>query len=474
MLATSGNRTGKRLGLFALLLVGGVAAADQLQMPRDDPAAELRARTREGEQQSRAFPQPPVLPPRNGIRQVDRAAIEAIVGPIRPKPVATGGRALAVAVDPPSTCLQKSFPAVSGSGGVGWLVCIQDMWTKGLWIGPVFLQRTAGGAWIQVIERAGLADIFVPYHNGQPRLYDMEWTSQLDVVNQQDAGSNGSLISIVKGTLPTVVAEVRERGLAWMCKQITMDSRRGEEFVVWGVSDAGNYDNIIHYGFRDDGTISFRVGHTGYNNTVFPGQTHMHTALWRVDMDLNGGSGNSAYMFMHREPAGPLNLDPLKANDTTQPFNFGAEGSIRWNGFQFGALMIEDAATNASGKHIGYEFKPLKGGEGTARHFGTNESWTQYDFHVTVYHPNELAWATPAPAPHPDTYLPLQLSNHESVMNNDVVAWLLSAVHHEPTDEDNAAGGGPGVTGVHWSGFDVVPHNLFDANPLGGPKACWP
>jgi len=22
---------------------------------------------------------------------------------------------------------------------------------------------------------------------------------------------------------------------------------------------------------------------------------------------------------------------------------------------------------------------------------------------------------------------------------------------------------------MHWSGFDLVPHNLFDANPLGGP-----
>ena len=466
MLAASSIQTRTGWGFALLLLMCGAAVADQPQLPRDDPVAQQRARIREAELQSRAVPQLPAAPLRNGIKQIDRAAIEGIVGPIRAKQGA--GRPALVGPQAQSLCFQKSFPqAVAGSGGVSWLVCVTDMGTKALWVGPVYLQRTAAGPWISVLYQAGLADIFVPYHQGLPRLYDMEWVSQLSVVTQQDAGTNGTPVSIVKGALPTVVTEVRERGLAWLCKQNSMDSRRGEEFVVWGVSDAGNYDNVIQYSFRDDGTISFRVGHTGYNNPNYPVQTHMHTSLWRVDMDLGTPSGNTAYFVGHREPL----ANPLQAVDTSQLFGSGFEGRARWNGPQFGALLIEDTATNASGKHIGYEFKPLQGGEGTPRHYGSGELWTQYDFHVTVYHPNELGWAAPVPpAPHPGAYLPLHLNN-ESIVATDLIAWILSAVHHEPTDENNGASG-PGVNLIHWSGFDVVPHNLFDANPLGAPNAC--
>jgi hypothetical protein len=29
-----------------------------------------------------------------------------------------------------------------------------------------------------------------------------------------------------------------------------------------------------------------------------------------------------------------------------------------------------------------------------------------------------------------------------------------------------------GITFVHWQGFDLQPHNLFDFNPLGGPSSA--
>jgi hypothetical protein len=59
--------------------------------------------------------------------------------------------------------------------------------------------------------------------------------------------------------------------------------------------------------------------------------------------------------------------------------------------------------------------------------------------------------------------------------------WHVSSVYHDPHDEDQASFaadpsfGHKGVTLMHWSGFDLVPHNLFDANPLGAPhrhEAC--
>lgn len=436
--------------------------------PIDDDNARHRALIEEAERNSRAFVQPPPGPPRNGIKQFARSSLEQIVGPIRPKP-GVSHAAPGAALLPPkfSTCLQKTFPSVvSGPGGVSWMVCVTDLGRKGLAVGPVLLQRTPpSGPWIVVLNQASLAEIFVPYHDGDihHRLYDLQWTTQLAQLTQQDAGSNGSLISLgTVTTPPSVVAEVRERGLAWLCKQKSMASRRGEEFVVWGMSDAGNYDNIIQFGFRDDGTISFRVGHTGYNEPLYPLVAHMHTSLWRVDIDLNGWAADSAYLTQHREPASG---HPLQATDVAIPFNLGREGWAQWYQQVFNGLLIEDSSTNASGKHIGYEFQPLV--TGTARHFGTPEFWTTKDFFVSVQDPNSI-WQDLVT---PDKYLIPEVSDQQPVLNNDLVVWVVSAAHHDPTDEDKSANG-QGVTLMHWSGFDAIPHNLFDANPLGAPPTC--
>jgi hypothetical protein len=55
-----------------------------------------------------------------------------------------------------------------------------------------------------------------------------------------------------------------------------------------------------------------------------------------------------------------------------------------------------------------------------------------------------------------------------------IVLWYIGSVHHEPTDADNQMGNGgrTGITLVHWTGFEMNPHNFFDYNPLGGPGRC--
>jgi primary-amine oxidase len=483
MSAVSGLRTKLGVGLALLLAVAyGAGAGEQpgpavagpgvqAAAPINDDNARHRALIEEAERNSRAFVQPPPGPPRNGIRQFPLSSLERIVGPIPPKPGAANRAASAALVPPPppklSTCLQKTFPfGVSGPGGVSWIVCLTDLGHKALAAGPVLLQRTPpSGPWLVVLNQASLAEIFVPYHDGDihHRFYDLMYTQQLAQLTQQDAGVNGSLISLGTSAPPTVVAEVRDRGLAWLCKQKSMASRRGEEFVVWAMSDAGNYDNIVQFGFRDDGTMTFRVGHTGYNEPLYPLIPHMHTSLWRVDIDLNGWSADSAYLTQHREPAPG---GPLVATDVTIPFTGGKEGFTQWYQQVFNSLLIEDGSTNSSGKHIGYEFQPLV--TGTARHFGPVEFWTTKDFFVSVYEPNSV-WQTGVT---PDQYLIPEVSDHQSVLNNDLVAWVVSAAHHDPTDEDNGPNSGRGVTLIHWSGFDAVPHNLFDANPLGAPASC--
>jgi primary-amine oxidase len=427
----------------------------------------------QGERASRAIPPSPrpAVPLNNGIEQIpiDTSRSNEFFKEDGKQPDAQTLRSGRRESAPPPRCpyspgmktasLVKAFPEVT------WHVCVRDMGLKGLWIGPVYLKRTASGPWMKVLQQAGLAEIFVPYHKTNFRPYDLRFTSRLDQVLAQDAGSNGSLITLTEESVPTVVAEIRERGVAWLCKQNTSAARRGQEFFVWGISDAGNYDNIVQYSFRDDGGMSFRMGNTGYNFPELPNESHTHAGLWRVDMDLNGGKNNSAYWLRHKEPF----PSELQARDIKEPFK--AEGARRWNTAEPSSLLIEDAATNAFGNNLGYEFTLAQAA--TFRHYGPKESWTQNDVYVTVHHPAELAWTTKwAP---PDDYLLPQL-NGESAINADLIVWIKGSVHHDPIDEDKSAkdrgGGNTGITLTHWSGFNVEPHNLFNANPMGGPVKC--
>jgi primary-amine oxidase len=507
-MATIRTFGGTLLATVALALPGAVALA---QSDRPAQAGRQDARTSEDRmlafrrrieadyRANRAMRPPPRTtgPAANGIielpadgsarsgfskddsRPAASEAVQRLVGPAaaRPQPPATppppcfGG--------PHSASLLKVFPDVT------WHVCVRDMGRVGLWVGPVHLRRTVGGPWITVLYEAGLADIFVPYHTTNFRPYDMRWTQGLSQLGPQDTGLNGSLIWLQGEILPTVVAEVRERGIGWLCKgPNTQPTYRAQEFVVWGISDAGNYDNIIEFGFRDNGAMTMRMGNTGFNAGGPPApppvEPHTHVALWRVDMDLNGNGGDTATWLTHGEPGPTVPLP--QAQDVRTPFN--VEGSRRWSEGENAGLLIEDNATNAFGNRLGYQFVPVD--NFPSRHFGpTNqvdptEMWTQNDIYVTRWSPSELSWIAPYfyPGPwlDPDHYLLTHL-NGQSTNGQDLVVWVKSAVDHHPTDEDRShadlgTSNMTGVTPTHWSGFRIEPYNLFNSNPMGGPSAC--
>lgn len=370
-----------------------------------------------------------------------------------------------------SACIQQTFPSVE------WRICIENKGIKGLWLNLVYLKRPGSSTFTEVIYEAGPAEIFTPYHEGSTRLYDTGATLPIGMpgssareVTQADAGPFGLLVTLPNNPVPSVVAETRDRGVAWLCKGDTATVWRSTELLLWSIYDTGNYDYITQYGFRDDGTITFRLGGTGYNNpnlpTPGPFNAHTHDVLWRVDMDLNGSPGDSVYQFKHEEPT-----NSLTATDSKVPFNGGVEGRSDWNANEFSTLIIEDSKTNANGNKIGYELVPFR--EGTARHYGAQEDWTRSDFWVTRYNGSERGFITDTNAPRPDTYL-LGFINGQSILNADIVVWHVSSAHHDPHDEDLDIDRKPGVTLIHWTGFELRPHNLFDYNPLGGPKRCGP
>ncbi|HEV3485892.1 MAG TPA: hypothetical protein VG106_10825, partial [Vicinamibacterales bacterium] len=350
----------------------------------------------------------------------------------------------------PHACIEVSFPET------GWRTCISNQGRRGLAIGPTDLRRGPNAPWMRVLREASIADIFVPYHFLPFRLYDNQaftLASMLEV-NQEDAGPHGELVTLSGQTRPRVVSELRDRGVAWICKERIHTVRRGQELVLWGVQDAANYDYIIEFRLRDDGSIGFRLGASGYNNPfaapISTTDAHMHNVLWRVDIDLNGAGGDSARLVTHEEGA----QGPLFSEDHEVPFNNGREGLAVWEPERFLTIAVEDETVNSYGNPIGYA---IRGGpEGLARHLGQEatltrqEKFTKSDFAVTRYSKverDEFFDNAGVRYLDPDEYLLGErgfagrgVSNGESVENADIVLWHRTSTHHDPHDEDHAPG----------------------------------
>jgi primary-amine oxidase len=366
--------------------------------------------------------------------------------------------------DPPAQEVTAEF-LISESGGIeprkgtAWKVHFARGVHKGLYITGAWFKRDLSEPWIKVLNDARVAELFVPYHQGHPRYYDLtSFQFPLNEVKAEDAGPFGTLMPPFQGDpFATVVKEVRDRGLAW--KDYAHGVRRGRELVLWGALEAGNYMYIMSYAFHDDGTIAFRVGATGQNLPGRRYEAHVHSAHWRIDIDLFDGKKNSAMLMKHVEDS-----SSLTAEDVKEPFNGGIEGGVDWDHKEFTMIRVQCEKKNARGELIGYDLMPLR--YGSPRH---NEEFTRHDLWVTRSHPER-------PMDFIFANLPNLIKDEEPVEETDLVLWTNSAVHHEPRHEDGKPNSGPrvwpgddaweGSALLMWSGFDLRPRNLFDRTPF--------
>jgi hypothetical protein len=388
--------------------------------------------------------------------------------------------------------LQSTLCRLTHFTEVSWNVCLVWAEDKGIWIASADIMRKPGGPWIRVLNESGPSEIFTPYHDNPPtHLVDMNAWACVAPLTPGEAGS-GTLLTIATNypagqcsAGPNVVEEIRNREIAYLCKDFTSEFRRGQEVVYWSVFDPGNYDYIVQYGFRDDGTITFRMGATGFNNPIRPFEAHMHNALWRIHPDIGGGGVSNVFLDTHMESLPPVPPGPSLATDSSQPVL--TEGSFDFDPKGFTMLRVEGTSQNQLHHRIGYVLEPML--EGSSLHEDTLPVWpndtelfAQHDFFVTKFNSSELLTSIGDPTgtsvsyQDPDNYLFASPPN-EPVTNADVVLWYRSSAHHMPHDEDRPDWPGHtspkyGITLVHWMGFDFVPHNFFDFNPLGGPHTC--
>lgn len=350
--------------------------------------------------------------------------------------------------------VQQSFPT-NGPAQTSWSICWREVAgsnsladPNGLVIGPVFFKKSPSAPWLMIIGDMRVSDYFVPYHPGQPRYYDLSgFNFVLTGVSANDcpASVGGKVLS------SHVCEEVHDRGLDW---KDYGGVRRGEELVLWGAIDADNYRYIQEYTFRDDGVIIGRMGATGQN---LPGEehiTHVHNAIWRIDMDL-GGTFNAISHLQHQESLS----DPNGAANDTSTLLTTAQG-IQWNARTHDVIEIANPTIkNAQGDVITYQLMPLVTGGGLTQHV---EPFTQNDFWVTTNKPGQFAASN----------LSSYVAGSPSIVNQDTVEWFKGSLHHVPRDEDGYYPNGGqwmGTAHVMWTGFMLMPHDLFDCSPFYQP-----
>jgi len=350
--------------------------------------------------------------------------------------------------------ITQNFPT-SGPAVTTWLICWHEVAgndsianPNGLAIGPVYFRQSLAAPFVRILWDMRVSDYFVPYHAGNPRFYDLSgFNFVLTGVTAADCPPTvgGAPIS------PHVCKEVHDRGLMW---KDFGGVRRGEELVLWGAIDAANYRYIQEYTFRDDGIIIGRVGATGQNLPGDELEPHVHNALWRLDIDLDGVTNNTARLQHIENPANAAGT----ATDTTAAIAV-AQG-FTWSARTHDMVEVTNPTfKNAQGHPAAYQLIPLVTGGGLTQHY---ETFTHNEFWVTPYNPAQFAAKN----------LPTYVAGAPSVANRDIVVWYKGSLHHHPRDEDgvyNSSHIWIGTADVMWTGFMLMPHDFFDCSPFYKP-----
>jgi primary-amine oxidase len=367
-------------------------------------------------------------------------------------------RPVVLAKDPKH--VEHEFPS-DGPMETAWKIDWDTAGGYGLFIKSAWFKRSPKHDWMQVLGDARVSEIHVPYHRGSPRFWDVSYGFDLTQMTKKDSGPHGKIhiSSTGKGAGPCVIEELKDRGIIF--KSGTA-ARRGEALLLWACLDAANYRYIMEYGFQDDGCITFRLGSTGHNYAGSENDPHLHNALWRIDINLDGNEHNSAFLMERIEPS---NEKRILAQSVHTPFNNGRAGGADWDPSKFTMLrVVNTQKKNVRREYYGYDLCPARAGN--ARNFGDHEECTEHDFWVTRANPKQLNYRDVK-----------KYCNGESIEDTDIVVWYSAPAFHEPRTEDGITVKGKnkvgveelainGCTHVNWSSFTLRPSNIFDRTPL--------
>jgi Cu2+-containing amine oxidase len=330
--------------------------------------------------------------------------------------------------------------------------------------------------WVTVLNRLALAEMYVPYHDGR---YFLD-ISGGHVVDGRLHPFHFHMVRARRDFFPTlsavkpqlhdeyVIGEVADDHVRWMDNRRRDLVQRGQILHLWATFNSGNYRYVLRYSFADDGTISVRTGGTAENFFSLGPQgsgdhaTHLHVAAWRMEFDLGNADANRLEMIERRVDA------RNQVFTDNRPFNKGREGGEVWDPLKFSALRITNGQTknrHDPPRSIAYLLRPVR--TGTVR---TGFPFTHNDFWVTRLRPD-------SPARNIDTAgvelrfvdVPKNVAKPEPIEGRAVAIWHQSGFNHIPRTEDFGSSGYNAFEGVAvtaWTGFDLVPVDLWHQTPF--------
>lgn len=331
----------------------------------------------------------------------------------------------------------------------------------------------------KVLKHAALAEIFVPYHPGQPRPEDSldgMGANLMDLLPGRDCipGTTCAMFSASGSPDGRKVVAIHEEstGLAYLGEE---GRAYGKMLVLWCASQLGDYVYFIRWQFKDDGSFMPRVGLTGKlnhvrRNEVVPRRgsvvakspeeqvfapSHVHNFYYRLDFDVDGPENDRVEELNARQDV-PGRSQEWQHEWTALRF----EGARPLDAGSFRSWRVVDRESrNSVGLPRSYHLLP--GGNGVFRGAAA-EPFAQADFWVARYRSGEFPLSSTDPRPVKDA-LP-RYFNGESADGTDLVVWYAMHVHHVPRTED-----WPQMP-VEWAGFDAIPRDFLDTAPLTARK----
>jgi primary-amine oxidase len=351
------------------------------------------------------------------------------------------------------------------ASGARWQMCWERRSSEGIVLHDV-TYTPVGGTPVEVLGRASLAEIHVPYDPGSPRFHDLSDYGLGDDFTMQDLTAEdcpgGDLLD--DGGISVVCQTEGAGGYAYKDYDQVGQST---SLNLFSVSCIGAYCYVVAWNFDDDGTIRPEVGATGslqmYGGspqTTWPvgggrrAVAHMHNFYWRLDFDIAGTPLDDRVEELEALPQ-----DGAAARRNTRRA-FGVEVARRVAPGGMRSWRVRDlTATNADNHPISWELLPNTDNiyRGPA-----NEPFTRNELYVTRRKSCERFATNNTPTGEcqgfPNDSV-AAFANGESLANRDLVVWYGASFHHLPRDEDEDH------MHPHWTGFSIVPRDLTAENP---------
>lgn len=391
----------------------------------------------------------------------------ASAAPAAPAPACTG-----------SSAITKKLP-----GGTTWRMCWRNSPTAGLILTHVTYQPRHESKPIQVLGRAALGQINVPYDDGSN-----EWNDVTDqyfgdnTLPLKPADCPGGELRSLRGvdedteeprTVKGLCVTTQPRGFAYHGDSKSVgerprrtDSAQGQELVLYTVNRVGWYHYVNQWSFSDDGTITPKVGATGNlsggdfnasDGTGWPvgkngrakALSHQHSVLWKLDFKPDGSWKSKVEQYDTKTDGTNTEhgIGRLKTGrkQLTKEFT-GDNANDRW------WRVVASTSRNKDGHLRSWELVHNRSDK------YSRYAWTRHDVYVSQYKACEQ-YASDNRRINPNC-----LGNVAKYVNGEAltrpVVWVNVGFHHIARDEDQTP------MPVHWQGFQIVPRDVTDMSPL--------